>query len=161
MVVISWYISFLSLSIFYYFFRVKKAINFTSDYFFILIWSQVFLYIHVAPTLTMYNIDFMLKQYYLFIQIFSVLLFEIPLVFIYLKLKNKFINFSKMSRMQIKIQPFKFIIFFTISVLIIFFILNIFQDYPLWFKRIGHKGLAICIFHYHHLFGRSLGLLKS
>jgi len=142
MVVISWYISFLSLSIFYYLFVVKKAINLTSDYFFILIWSQIFIYIHIAPTLTMYNIDFMLKQYYLFIQIFSVLLFEIPLFIIYLKLKNKFIIFSKMSRMQIKVQPFKFIIFFTIGVLIIFFILNIFQDYPLWFKRIGHKGLA-------------------
>jgi hypothetical protein len=122
----------------------KKKIDLNQDFIFLVFYSQVFIYIHLAPTINMLHIDKQLQEMYLFTQAMAWLFFELPLIIFYRRIypklesiKNRNNHITLPRQANGRIIFFMFLLGFALAFLYLSF------EYDLFFRRIGHEGLAL------------------
>ena len=75
------------------------------DYFFLLLYFQAFIYLHLAPTLAASDIDYDLRVLYVYIQLGCIILFELPLTLIYYHSMKKARLRMQRNRIELGLLP--------------------------------------------------------
>lgn len=125
------------------FLLTTSRLSISLNYFFLLVFLQAFLYLNLSPTLIINSVgNEDMKMMYVWVQLFCVVFFEIPLIVTYLSSKSKARNYKSDHLTATDVnntrQLFFSIMMLFISVLFVYVILQ----YGLIFTRIGAEAKA-------------------
>ncbi len=120
-----------------------RLLNFSRDFIFLIFYFQVYIYLHFSPTLSLIYLNSVLQSTYLFLNIAIWIFFSFPLLVLYVIFHPRIIAKYRLVRnIKVKFSRARVFGFGLFLACYSFFFLYIAEKYGLFFRRIGHEGLA-------------------
>ncbi len=120
-----------------------KLLSFSRDFVFLIFYFQVYIYLHFSPVLSMRDLSAELQSSYLFLNVVIWFFFSFPLLILYVVLYPRFRVKHRLCRnIKVRLRRVSVCGFGVFVACYSLAFLAIAEKYGLFFRRIGHEGLA-------------------